>query len=79
MLELERLLQGTKLNGIVDRIGVADDFYFVGKLKDLAEHWQDFEQKAQEAGFIVRRSKCAFLVPYLDARDMGYEMGFSPE
>ena len=43
VLELERLLQGTKLNGIVDRIGVADDFYFVGKLADLTVHWPEFE------------------------------------
>ena len=42
-LELERLLGLTELDNVVDRIGVADDFYFIGDVRLLSEHWEDFE------------------------------------
>ena len=42
-LELERLLGLTELDKAVDRIGVADDFYFIGDVKLLSKHWEDFE------------------------------------
>ena len=61
----------------MDRIGVADDFYFVGDVRKLDEHWEDFEARSAEAGFVVRRSKCKCLVPYLDARELGLTMGYS--